>query len=90
MARIRIGTRASIEGRLVGASNLDITSYQDATGATTVGPTVMLSSPDAPPTIVGTGSVVRIGSRDYRVDEITVGRSAADSAVELSPLPTAG
>ncbi len=87
MIAIRIGTRTEIEGRLIGASNLDIGEYQLEDGTRITGPTVLLSFPDAPALTVGTGQSVTIGGRVHDVEGIDVGDSPEDSAVRLLPRP---
>ena len=84
MIAIRIGTRASVEGRMVGASNFDVGTYRMSDGTERSGVTAWLSIPDSGTELVGQGSAVCIGGRTYLVDSVVLGSDIAECEVRLS------
>lgn len=84
MIAIRLGTRSRVNGLMIGATNLDIGSYEQAGGGRVTGPTVTLSIPDAAPVVVGKGSLVSIGGTPFLVDDVVVAGTATDCEVQLS------
>lgn len=84
MIAIRIGTRASVEGHMVGASNFDVGSYKMSDGTERTGVTAWLSIPGTGTKVVGQGSAVRIGGRTFLVDSVVIGSDIAECEVRLS------
>jgi hypothetical protein len=81
---IRIGTRASVAGQMVGASNLDVGTYRMADGTEGIGFTAWLSIPTTGTALVGRGSEVRIGNRTFVVEDVVVGADISACEIRLS------
>lgn len=84
MIALRIGTRVNIEGRMVGASNVDVGSYRLPDHREATGATAWLSIPGTGTVVVGSGSEVRIGDRTFLVHEVVVGAELSECEVRLS------